>query len=126
LKLTRPEIPHEVLGCALLQGPPGVATFESIRVGSSILSDLGNEAESIAAAAAALGVEERVAHIVRLGFEFDTNPEYWSGIWSFLPIEPSDEEVAFLPGVSRLSIEMGMTGMGRGFKRVWLRSAWAR
>ena len=70
----RAGLPHEALGCALLRGPATVETFQSIRCGGMVLSDLGNSPELIATAAEQLGVAGRVAHIVRLGLSADAHP----------------------------------------------------
>ena len=63
----RPDLPHEVLGCALLVGPQDVETFRGIRVGAMILSDAGNSAHTMADAAAAFDVTARLLHIARIG-----------------------------------------------------------
>ncbi len=44
-------LPKEVLGCALLRGPADEETFQSIRCGAMVLSDLGNSLGRIVLAA---------------------------------------------------------------------------
>lgn len=117
-------LPHEVLGTALLRGRRDSATFQAIRCGAMVLSDLSNSPETVVAAAHFFGVANRVAHIARLGMEFDHHPEFWRILLSQLPV-PSDED-GFLPGVSRFTLETRMTRMGRQLLRVWLRTQWRR
>ncbi|HWL53224.1 MAG TPA: hypothetical protein VNQ90_12370 [Chthoniobacteraceae bacterium] len=120
----RADLPHEVLGVALLHGPRDGETFQAIRCGAMVLSDLGNHPEMILAAADYFGVADRLAHIARLGFEFDDHPGYWETLLS--PALPSSEEAAFLPGLSRLTSETRMTKIGRHPVRTWLRTRWLR
>ena len=121
----RPAIPHEVLGCALLCGPADVDTFQAIRVGCMVLSDKWNSPELIAAAAAALKVADRVAHIARLGLVGDTLPEFWRAVLACLPMT-NNTEGDFLPGLSRFRSETHMTGLGRGPSFTWLRTTYQR
>ena len=117
----RTDLPHEVLGCALLRGAATAETFQSIRCGAMVLSDLGNAPELVAAAAAQLGVSSRVAHLVRLALTADEHPEYWNPLLAALDQQPATEG-DFLPGVSRLVTETRLSGFGRGAARVWLRT----
>jgi len=113
-------LPQEALGCALLRGPETASTFQAIRCGAMILSDLGNEPGRIAQAAKIFDVAERVAHLARLGQVDDDFPEYWTGVLAALPDLPAAGE-DFLPRVSRLVAETWRSGPGQGAKRVWLR-----
>ncbi len=121
----RAGLPHEVLGCALLRGPATVETFQSIRYGAMVLSDLGNSPELIVAAAGQLGVTGRVAHIARLALVEDVHPEFWEQVRRLLP-DLSTNEADFLPGVSRLAAETRLSGPGKGPARVWLRTGYRR
>lgn len=121
----RAGLPHEALGCALLLGPATAETFQSIRCGAMVLSDLGNSPESIAAAAEHFGVTGRVAHIARLGLSADVHPEFWERVQAALPTL-SIEEDDFLPGVSRLVAETRLSGHGKGPARTWLRTQYRR
>lgn len=121
----RAGLPHEALGCALLRGPANAETFQSIRCGAMVLSDLGNSAELIAAAAEELGVAGRVAHVVRLGLSADVHPEFWTLVRAALPELAADEQ-DFLPGVSRLVTETRLSGPGKGPGRTWLRTQFRR
>lgn len=118
-------LPHEVLGCALLRGPADVSTFQAIRVGAMVLGDLGNSPEKIAIAADRLGVLGRVAHIARIGSAADEHRELWQRILKALP-EATCADRDFLPGVSRLVSETRISGAGRGPARVWLRTNYRR
>ncbi len=118
-------LPHEALGCALLRGQADTETFQPIRCGAMVLSDLGNAPELIAAAAEHLGVSGRVAHIARLGIQEDAHPSYWKKLQRCLRDLPAKEE-DFLPGVSRLMAETRASGAGRGPVRTWLRTDWSR
>ncbi len=120
-----PELPHEILGCALLRGPTDADTFQMIRCGAMVLCDLGNLPARIAYAAKVMGVAGRVLHIARLGLAEDTYPEYWTKIRKLLPDLPTVEQ-DFLPGVSRLAVETKLSGPGKGPERVWLRTAYSR
>lgn len=121
----RSTLAHEVLGCALLRGPTDVDTFQSIRCGAMVLSDLNNSPESIAMAAYELGVARRVAHIARLGRIHDERPDFWRRILDALPATaPSEQE--FLPGLSRLVLETLVLGRGRPPERTWLRTDYRR
>lgn len=121
----RAGLPHEVLGCALLRGPANAETFQSIRCGAMVLSDLGNSPELIAAAAEQLGVAGRIAHIVRLGLSADVHPEFWASVQAALPGSVAEEQ-DFLPGVSRLVTETRLSGPGKGPVRTWLRTQYRR
>lgn len=121
----RPELPHEILGCALLRGPANAETFQSIRCGAMVLSDPGNSAELIAAAAGRLHVTVRVAHIARVGLKVDSHPEFWDRVLQALR-DPSPAESEFLPGVSRLVAETRLSGSGKGAARTWLRTRYRR
>jgi hypothetical protein len=121
----RPGLPHEALGCALLCGPATVETFQSIRCGAMVLSDLGNSPELIAAAAEQLGVSGRVAHIVWLGLSADVHPEFWASVRVALP-ELAAREQDFLPGVSRMVAETRLSGPGEGPTLTWLRTQYCR
>lgn len=114
------ELPHEMLGAALLRGPADAATFQAIRCGAMILSDLGNSPQRIAEASEYFGVAHRVAHVARLGLAFDQHPEFWRATLDTLPSVAGEEQ--FLPGVSRLTSETWMAGPGRGLARTWLRT----
>lgn len=114
-------LPHEVLGCALLAGPATPTTFQSIRCGTMVLSDLGNSPDVIAIAAEQLGVCSRVAHITRVALANDNHPEFWERVQAALPSQ-SIAEQDFLPGVSRLVSETRLSGLGKGPRRVWLRT----
>ena len=119
----RAGLPHEILGCALLRGPADAETFQSIRCGAMVLSDLDNSPERIASAAGELGVTGRVAYIARLGLVNDLHPAFWQSLLSALPSTESTEQ-EFLPGLSRLVSETRISGAGRGPVRVWLRAAY--
>lgn len=121
----RPGLPHEILGCALLRGPANAETFQSIRCGAMVLSDLENSPELIAAAAAQLRVTARVAHIARLGVKVDSHPEFWDRVLKALR-DQSPGESDFLPGVSRLVAETRLSGPGKGGARTWLRTQYRR
>lgn len=125
-KIDRPDLPHEVLGCALLRGSLDVDTFQTIRCGAMILSDLGNSAQIIAEAVGILSVTSRVAHIAQLALSADDHPDYWRNLLAALPPIKADKEAGSLPGVSRLVSETRMTGLGRGAQRVWLRTHYLR
>lgn len=114
-------LPHEALGCALLRGAATAETFQSIRCGAMVLSDLGNAPELIAAAAEELGVAGRVAHLARLGSSADGHPEFWAALRTALPGVAAEEQ-DFLPGVSRLVAETRVSGPGKGPARTWLRT----
>lgn len=118
-------LPHEILGCALLRGPATAETFQSIRCGAMVLSDLGNTPELIVAAARQLGVAGRVAHLAQLALSADVHPEFWNRVRTALP-GPSADEQDFLPGVSRLVAETRLSGPGKGPARTWLRTEYRR
>ncbi|MGA3008546.1 MAG: hypothetical protein ABSE59_11715 [Opitutaceae bacterium] len=122
----RPDIPHEVLGCALLAGPQDVETFRAIRVGAMILSDAGNSAHTMADAADAFGVTARLLHIARVGAEADNRPDFWRDVLAHLPATDSASEARFLPNASRFSVENRLNGHGRGADRVWLHTNYRR
>ena len=118
-------LPHEALGCALLRGAADAATFQSIRCGVMVLSDLGNAPELIAAAATQFGVAGRVAHVAGLALAADSHPLFWEQVRQALPpASPGDRE--FLPGVSRLVSETRRSGPDAGAARVWLRTDYRR
>lgn len=119
---TDSDLPHEALGTALLRGGRDVETFQSIRCGAMVLSDLGNSPRLIAEAANYFWVSYRVAHIARLGLEADSHADFWVALLSLLPDEHMPEEDAFLPGLSRVVSETGKTGPGRTPLRLWLRT----
>ena len=118
------DLPHEVLGVALLRGEPDAETFQAIRVGAMVLSDLDNDPQRIREAAAHFGVTGRVIHLARLGLAADHHTEFWSAILKALP--SGAEEASFLPGVSRLASASPLTGLGRPPSCVWLRTHYAR
>jgi hypothetical protein len=118
-------LPHEILGCALLRGSADAATFQAIRCGAMVLSDLANSPELIAAAAKQLAVTDRVAHIARLGLAEDAHPGFWEQVQAALPEHRIGKE-DFLPGVSRLVAETPLSGPGRGRARIWLRTDYRR
>ncbi len=115
------DFPHEILGVALLAGPADVATFQAIRCGAMVLSDLGNNPARITEASSQLGLTARVAHVARLGRAADEHAEFWDRILSALP-PTANEESDFLPGISRLVSETRIAGPGFGRLRVWLRT----
>ena len=117
----RGTLPHEILGAALLRGPADVETFQAIRCGAMVLSDLGNSPERIAEAAIKLGVSGRVAHVARLGQVEDDHAEFWGRVLSALPFTATGED-GFLPGLSRFISETRLAGLGHGPARVWLRT----
>ena len=115
-----PDLPHEVLGAALLRGASDAATFQAIRCGAMILSDLGNSPERLGEAGEQFGVTCRIAHLARLGLLADQHPGFWTAVQNALP--PSADGDPFLPGVSRLTSETRMAGPGQKPSRVWLRT----
>lgn len=119
-----PDLPHEVLGAALLRGEPGAETFQAIRVGTMVLSDLDNNPHRIREAAIRFGVTGRAVYLAELGLAADHHPEFWSAILQALP--SGAEESAFLPGVSRLTSTSPLMGPGRPSSCVWLRTHYAR
>jgi len=119
------DLPHEVLGAALLRGPADAATFQAIRCGAMVLSDLGNSPQRIGEASEQFGVAARVVHLARLGLAADRHPEYWTAVLNALPPGSADEE-PFLPGASRLTSETRLVGPGRNPARTWLRTHYAR
>lgn len=121
----RAGLPQEALGCALLRGPATAETFQSIRCGAMVLSDLENSPEMIAAAAEQMDVAGRVAHIVRLGLSADVHPEFWAAVRVALHDVAADEE-DFLPGLSRLVAETRLSGPEKGPVRTWLRTQYRR
>lgn len=118
-----PEIPHEALGVALLRGPTDAATFQAIRCGAMVLSDLENSPHAIAEMSQQLGVAHRTAHIARLGLAADMQPDFWQQVLRELPSAVAEDD--FLPGVSRFTSETRQPG-GRSSVRVWLRTHYAR
>jgi hypothetical protein len=118
---TPSHLPKEVLGCALLRGPADVETFQAIRCGAMLLSDLANSPAAIGAAAHELGVAGRMAHLARLGLAADAHADYWTLILAELPVGVP-VETDFLPGISRLTTETRLSGPGRGPVRTWLRT----
>lgn len=118
-------LPHEILGCALLRGPKDVETFQAIRCGAMVLSDLSNTPELIAAAAKELHVTGRVAHIAQVGLQADEHPDFWNHVLGGLP-HARNTELDFLPGVSRLVAETRRSGPRQGPVRTWLRTVYQR
>lgn len=125
-KLDRADLPHEVLGCALLRGTLDVDTFQAIRCGAMVLSDPGNSPQMIAESSDTLSVESRVAHLAHVALSADDHPEYWRNVLAALPPIKAGKETGFLPGVSRFVSETRMIGLGRGAQRVWLRTHYLR
>lgn len=123
--IERPDLPHEILGCALLRGPADLDTFQTIRCGAMVLGDLGNLPARIALAAKRLDVVGRVAHIAALGCAVDHHAGFWREVLAGLPAA-SPAEKDYLPGISRLVSETRMSGLGRGPVRVWLRTDYRR
>ena len=119
-----PNLLQEVLGAALLRGPADAATFQAIRCGAMVLSDLGNSADRIAEACRQFGVTHRAVHIARLGLLADNHPDYWRALLEVLP--PTSAEESFLPGLSRLTSESRLSGPGRAPVRIWLRTQYER
>jgi hypothetical protein len=78
-------LPHEVLGCALLRGVADAETFQAIRCGAMVLSDLHNDPALIAAAAERLAVLPRVTHLAKQGLHGDDQPEFWTQVRRKLP-----------------------------------------
>ena len=122
----RRDVPHELLGCALLCGPPNLDTFQAIRVAAMVLSDAGCSPDRVARAAEALGMSSRLAHIARVALKVDDSPAYWRGILAQLPPHDPAAEADFLPNVSRFSLETGKPGPGLGPIRVWLRTDYTK
>jgi hypothetical protein len=120
--IPQPELPHEILGCALLRGAADAETFRSIRVGAMVLADLSNSPETMAGAAHFFGVEDRLAHLARLGFAVDIEKDFWADILARLPCAENQGDDFFLPGASRLSFETPRTGPRGAASRVWLRT----
>jgi hypothetical protein len=120
----RGDLPHEVLGCALLRGPADVETFQAIRCATMVLSDLYNDPGMIGEVAVRLDVAGRLAHLAQLGRRHDTGPSYWSAVLAGLPTGTAVED--FLPGVSRLTCETMELTPGRRLKRKWLRTEYVR
>lgn len=113
---------HEVLGVALLHGPRDVATFQVIRCGAMVLSDLENNPAVIRAAAEHFGVLDRVAHIARLALIADAHPAYWERLMRLLPRNASEDP--FMPGLSRLTSETWIHPLSsRKMIRTWLRTS---
>lgn len=117
-------LPHEVLGTALLRGPTDANTFQAIRCGAMVLSDLDNSPQRIIEASEQFGVTHRLAHLARLGLAADRHPEFWAAILS--PLPPGPDEELFLPGISRLVSETRLAAPGQSPARVWLRTRYAR
>lgn len=120
-----PAVPHEFLGCALLSGSPDADTFQAIRVGAMVLSDLLNDPQQMAKAATKFGVVSRLTHIARMALEVQDSPDCWRAVLACLPTT-IDLEAGFLPGASRFRSESPITGPGRGPSRVWLRTNYHR
>lgn len=118
-------LPHEILGCALLRGPKNVETFQAIRCGAMVLSDLSNAPELIAAAAREFHVAGRVAHIAQVGLQADQHLDFWKQVLGGLS-HARNTELDFLPGVSRLVAETRRSGPNQGPARTWLRTAYQR
>lgn len=119
-----PEIPHEALGAALLCGPTDAATFQAIRCGAMVLSDLNNSPQLIADISEQLGVAHRTAHIARLGLAADTHPDFWQQVLQKLPYVMTEAD--FLPGISRFTSEMRGPDWRSPPIHVWLRTHYAR
>ena len=119
-----PEIPHEALGAALLCGPADAATFQAIRCGAMVLSDLKNSPRAIDDVSRQLGVAHRAAHIARLGLAADTHPDFWERVLRELPSAVREDD--FLPGISRFTSETRQPGGRSAPVRVWLRTHYAR
>ena len=124
--LNRHDIPHEVLGCALLGGCPDLETFRSIRVGAMVISDLGNDPHAIAAAADECSVTQRLAHICRVALKTDEQPGFWGAMLAALRVADDTSESQFLPGASRFCIETRKKSRVQAISRVWLRTAYSR
>ena len=126
----RAAIPHEALGCALLQGPRDVGTFQRIRVAAMVLSDLRNSPEAMAEQARARGVAGRLRIIAQMALRADGHDDFWRAVLVRLPAADAEgeeaEEAAFLPGVSRLTTEARADGAGRTKRLVWLRTDYRR
>ena len=116
------ELPHEVLGCALLRGPADAETFRAIRAGAMVLSDPGNSPAAMAEAAHFFGVESRLVHLARVGLKADCATDFWTAILALVPATESHDDLAFLPGASRLSVECPRPGANGSPIRVWLRT----
>lgn len=119
-----PDVPHEALAAALLCGPSDAATFQAIRCGAMVLSDLGNSPHIIADVSEQLGVEHRAAHIARLALRADTHPDFWQNVLRELPSAVTEED--FLPGISRFTSETREPSWRSAPIRVWLRTRYAR
>ena len=116
-------LPHEVLGAALLQGERNEETFGNIRCAAMVLGDLGNSPQKIADAATFFGVTHRLTHIARLALSIKDHPDYWTKICnSCPPAFITDAEAAFLPGLSRFTTETWSYTPPRKFIRIWLRT----
>ena len=126
LTMVCPELPHELLGCALLRGPADVNTFQSIRVGAMVISDLGNDPGAIGDAAAFLRVEGRAVHIAKLALKVGDRPDFWQAVLAELPPAEDDFEATFLPDITRFRSECPKTGPGQSSSTVWLRTYYAR
>lgn len=116
-----PGLPQEVLGCALLRGDQDAETFQAIRCGAMILSDLANEPGFVAKAARRFEVEGRVAHLAKLGAQADRYPEFWNDVLSAIE-RPVEADEPFLPGLSRLVSEGRIRGINQVANRIWLRT----
>ena len=119
-----PDIPHEVLAAALLGGPADAATFQAIRCGAMVLSDLANSPRIIGDVCVQWGVAHRAGHIARLGLAADTHPDFWREVLRELPVAVMEEE--FLPGISRFTSETRQPGGRSAPVRVWLRTHYSR
>lgn len=120
-----PELSHEALGVALLGGQADAVTFQAIRCGAMVLSDLANSPRAIGELGRLRGVAHRVAHTARLGLVADEHPDFWQRVLRELPDEVSEED--FLPGVSRFTSESRSSSASRLVPvRVWLRTYYAR
>ena len=122
LAVDRSDVPHEILGCALLRGGADLDTFQSVRVAAMILSDDGCDPALVARVADDFGVSSRLAHIAQLALETDDRQSYWRQILARLLRATSAGDAAFLPGVSRFTLETDKAGPGRGPVRIWLRT----
>ena len=119
-----PTISHEFLGCALLQGVEDVETFQSIRVGAMVLSDLGNDPQLIRTLAEDLGVSVRLTQLATVALGAGDEPLFWRSMLDAAEPGPVDDD--FFPTASRLSLESFSGGTGSTLRRQWLRTAYRR
>jgi hypothetical protein len=117
-----PNLPHELLGCALLQGDIDVDTFAAFRVGGMVLSDLGNNITRMCLFATELGVDRRLAQLANVALAACDEPAFWRAVLDEVGVRPPADE--FCPGASRLSLETHIVGSPTPFLRQWLRTAY--